>query len=95
MNESNDSLFSTVSGKPCLRCFTGMFTVGAISNARDYRESTVLTVFGRQEGFGFMNGCKKTVLGMWTSCVKGPTACFSLSSWHENITDDFGECLYS
>src|SRR6218665_720968 len=30
-------LYSTVGGKPLLRCFTRMFTVSALSNARDCR----------------------------------------------------------
>jgi len=43
-------LYSTVGGKPLLGCFTRTFTVSAISNARDYRSSTVSTVFWKQEG---------------------------------------------
>src|SRR6218665_935631 len=40
-----DKLYSTVGGKPLLGCFTRTFTVSAISNTRDYRSSTVSTVF--------------------------------------------------
>ena len=40
-----DKLYSTVGGKSLLGCFTRMFTVSAISNARDYRSSTVSTAF--------------------------------------------------
>ena len=32
-------------GKPLLGCFTRMFTISAISNARDYQSSTVSTDF--------------------------------------------------
>jgi len=38
-----NNLYSTVGGKPLLGCLTRMFTVSAISNARDYRSSTVST----------------------------------------------------
>src|SRR6218665_3609491 len=40
-----DRLYSTVGGKPLLGCFTRMFIVSAMSNARDYQLSTVSTVF--------------------------------------------------
>jgi len=45
--------YSTVGSKPLLGCFTRMFIVSAISNARDYRSSTVSTAFWKQEGFWF------------------------------------------
>src|SRR6218665_3117181 len=38
-------LYSTFGGKTLLGCFTRTFTVSAISNTRDYRSSTVSTVF--------------------------------------------------
>ena len=44
-NYKYDKLYSTVGGKPLLGCFTKTFTVSAISNTRDYRSSTVSTVF--------------------------------------------------
>ena len=56
-----DKLYSTVSGKPLLGCFTRMFTVSEISNAWDYRSSTVSTVFESRKGFGFPNSCRKYV----------------------------------
>src|SRR6218665_3605583 len=40
-----DNLYSTVCGKPLLGCFTRMFTVSAITNARDYQSSTVSNAF--------------------------------------------------
>src|SRR6218665_1765746 len=61
-------IYSTVGCKPLIGCFTRMFTVSAISNARDYRSSTVSTVFESRKGFGFPNSCRKTV----PSTVRGP-----------------------
>src|SRR6218665_3571982 len=40
-----DNSYSTVGSKPLLGCFTRMFIVSAISNARDYKSSTVSTAF--------------------------------------------------
>src|SRR6218665_1165157 len=40
-----DNLYSTVGGTTLLGCFTRMLAVSSITNAQDYRSSTVSTVF--------------------------------------------------
>src|SRR6218665_2987865 len=66
-----------------------MFTISAISNARDYQLSTVSTVFLSRKGlvFGFPNSFRKTVPGSWISNLKGPIGHFSLGSCHETSDD--------
>ena len=39
--------------------------------------------FESRKGFGFLNSCRKTITGTWTSDLKGPIAHFSLGSWHK------------
>jgi len=44
-----------------------MFTVNAISNARDYQ--VVSTAFESRKGFGFPNSCRKTVPGTGANII--------------------------
>jgi len=78
-----DDLYSIIRSTPFLGCLQdcSVFTISAISNAWDYRESTVLTVFEGRKDFG----CRKTVPGAWTSNMIGLIVLFSLGAWHENI----------
>ena len=85
LDRKYDNLYSNVGSKPLLGFFTRKFIVSAISNARDYRSSTVSTAFWKQEGFGFRISCRKIVPSTWTSDLKGPIAHFSLGSRHEII----------
>ena len=83
-----DKLYSTVGGKPLPGCFTRMFTVSTISNARDYRSSTVSTIFlkaGRVLVSRIVAIVRKTVPRTRTNDLKGSIAHFSLGSWHTNI----------
>jgi len=68
-----DKLFSTVGGKPLLGCFARMFTVSAISNARDYQSSTLST--------GFSNSCRKTVPSTYQSSFYSSSSFHQFSFW--------------
>ena len=70
-----DDLYSTIGGKPLLGCFTRMFTVSAISNARGITNQVQFQLFFEsRKGFGFPNSFRKTGPGTWTSNLKGTIA---------------------
>ena len=60
-------MYSTVSGKPLLGCFTRMFSVSATSNALDYWSSTIQLFFESRKSFSFPNSCRGQ--------VRGPATC--------------------
>src|SRR6218665_3492950 len=86
-----DKLYTPVGGKPLLGCFTRTFTVSAISNTRDYRSSTVSTVFfkaGRVLVSRIVAGRLVQVRGPATSKARSPILVLVLGTKTSDEFDD-------
>src|SRR6218665_697176 len=86
-----EKLYRTVGDKPLLGCFTRTFTVSAIPNTRDYRSSTVSTVFlkaGRVLVSRIVAGRLFQVRGPATSKARSPILVLVLGT---KTSDDFDD----